>query len=50
MTKRSWIKLLAQNRGIIFGLAKEAYGLWRGSRKVKQGSTGEESSEQRRAA
>jgi radical SAM superfamily enzyme YgiQ (UPF0313 family) len=50
MTKRSWIKLLAQNRSIIFGLAKEAYGLWRGSRKIKQDTAGEESSEQRRAA
>jgi len=36
MNKRAWIKLLAQNRGTMFGLAKEAFNLWRGVKKTKR--------------
>src|SRR5882762_5876033 len=36
MNKRAWIKLLAQNRGTLFGLAKEAFNLWRGVKKTKR--------------
>ncbi len=36
MNKRAWIKLLAQNRRTLFGLAKEAFNLWRGVKKTKR--------------
>ncbi len=36
MNKRAWLKLIAQNRGAMYGLAKEGFTMWRGARKRKQ--------------
>ncbi len=35
MNKRAWMKLVFQNRRPILGLTKEAFGMWRSSRKNK---------------
>ena len=39
MTRRAWLKLLADNRRTIFALAREGYATWRDSRKKKAGVT-----------
>ncbi|HKR00944.1 MAG TPA: hypothetical protein VJT09_09735, partial [Pyrinomonadaceae bacterium] len=38
MTKRAWIKLLAENRKTIYGLMKEGAFTWRASRKSQKAS------------
>jgi hypothetical protein len=35
MNKRAWLKLIFQNRRPILSLSKEAFGMWRASRKNK---------------
>jgi hypothetical protein len=32
MTQRAWLKLIADNRRVIYGLVKEAAGKWRKAR------------------
>ncbi len=39
MTKRAWLKVIAQNRRPIFMLTKEALGKWRGARGKKHSAT-----------
>jgi hypothetical protein len=36
MNKRAWLKLAFENRRPIYGLTKEAFGMWRSHRKNKQ--------------
>jgi hypothetical protein len=50
MNKRAWIKLLAQNRRTLFGLAKEAFTLWLGVKKTKRELVTAEKSEISKAA